>query len=93
MEIRHDEKRRRFVSAVEGGEAVLDYDRVGRDTLDYKHTFVPPEHRGRGIAERLVRHALDYARDNQLKVIPTCPFVASVIEEHPEYEPLIAGKD
>lgn len=90
MNIRHDERRRRFVTAVEGGEAVLDYDKVADDTLDYKHTFVPPEHRGRGIAGRLVRHALDYARDHDLKIIPTCPFVASVIRDHPEYDTLVA---
>ncbi|MBA3562645.1 MAG: N-acetyltransferase [Gammaproteobacteria bacterium] len=89
MKIEHDEKRRRFVAQIEGGEAVLDYDRVADDTLDYKHTFVPPENRGRGIAGRLVRHALDYARDNDLKVIPTCPFVAAVIGDYPEYEALI----
>lgn len=91
MKIEHDEKRRRFVARLDGSEAVLDYDRVADRTLDYKHTFVPPEHRGRGIAGLLVRHALDYARDNDLKVIPSCPFVAAVIGDHPEYEALIAS--
>ncbi|CAN5258369.1 GNAT family N-acetyltransferase [soil metagenome] len=91
MKIKHEESAGRFVAGLdEGAEAVLDYARVSADTLDYRHTFVPPEHRGRGVAGRLVRHALDYAREQGLKVIPSCPFVAEVMREHPEYAPLRA---
>lgn len=91
MNIRHDERIGRFVADIRGDEAVLDYTRIGDNILDYRHTFVPPEHRGHGIAGRLVRHALNYARDNQFSVIPSCPFVADLIRRNPEYQTLVAG--
>lgn len=91
MNITHDERIGRFVADIHGDEAVLDYTRISDHILDYRHTFVPPEHRGHGIAGRLVRHALDYARDNDLSVIPSCPFVADLIRRNPEYRTLVAG--
>ena len=67
--------------------AVAEYVR-GEGTLVLTHTFVPPEVRGRGLAERLVRVALDYARVERLRVVPSCSYVAAFVERHPE---LVAG--
>lgn len=91
MEIRHDAPRQRFVTEVDGHEGVLDYRRLADGTLDYRHTFVPPALRGRGVGARLVLHALDHARAQGVKIVPTCPFVERVIAEHPGYEDLVAG--
>jgi predicted GNAT family acetyltransferase len=32
---------------------------------------------------------LDLARERGLKVVPTCGFVATVIDEHPDYQDLL----
>src|SRR3546814_20129770 len=40
---------------------------------------------GRGVASKLIRAALDAARDERLKVVAQCEFVAAYIERHPEY--------
>lgn len=92
MNIRHDERIGRFVADIGGEEAVLDYTPVGANTLDFRHTFVPPAHRGHGIAGQLVRHGLDHAREHGLSVIPSCPFVAEWIRAHPDYRALVTGK-
>lgn len=92
MEIRHEAERQRFVAEIEGHEAVLDYRRRADGTLDYRHTFVPPALRGRGTGARLVLRALDHARDQGVKIIPTCPFVERVIADHPEYRDLVAER-
>lgn len=92
MEIRHDPDRGRFTAAVDGREATLSYRRVDDRTLDYTSTFVPPELRGRGVGARLVLHALDYAREHDQKVIPTCWFVGQVLDERPEYQDLTAER-
>lgn len=92
MEIRHESDRKRFVAQVEGGHGRLTYERLDDDTLDYRSTFVPRELRGEGIGEKLVLYALDYARDHGLEVVPTCPFVTRVIEDHPEYQDLITQR-
>ena len=88
MSIRHEPDKGRFVSDLDGAEAVLEYQPRSGGVLDYRHTFVPEALRGRGAAKELVLFALDYARDNGLKVLPTCPYVAKVIRENPEYSTL-----
>ena len=60
------------------------------DRMIFTHTVVPPELRGRGIAEKLVRAALAEARTAKRKVVPTCSYVAKFIERHKEYQDLVA---
>jgi len=80
MQLRHEPDRQRFVAVLEKGEGVLEYRAHGDGVLDYYHTFVPRELRGQGVAGRLVEFALKYAREQGLKVEPSCPFVAKVLE-------------
>jgi predicted GNAT family acetyltransferase len=88
-QIRHDAAQQRFSLKLGDARAVLDYARVDASTLDYRHTFVPPSIRGRGIASALTAYALRYARDENLKVIPSCPFVAAFVQRHPEHKPVV----
>lgn len=90
MEIRHDRAAHRFIADVDGGEAFLSYEPTGGDRLDFEHTFVPESARHRGVGAKIVLHALDYAREQGAAVIPTCPFVRRVLDEHDEYASLIA---
>jgi predicted GNAT family acetyltransferase len=92
FEIRHDEKGARFVAEVDEEEAVLEYERLGEATLDYRHTFVPRRLRDEGIGSDLVRFALDWAAENDHRIVPTCPFVRSYLEDHPEISGVIAQR-
>jgi predicted GNAT family acetyltransferase len=60
--------------------------------IAYIHTWVPEPLRERGIAARLARHALDFARAKGLPVVPLCPYVAEYIRQHPEYEDVVAPR-
>ena len=55
------------------------------------HTEVLPEYEGRGVGGTLVRFAIDDARRRGLRVIPTCPFVRSYVESHPETHDIVNG--
>ena len=55
------------------------------------HTEIQPSFRGRGLATRLVRSALDDIRGKGLKVTPLCPFVRGFIDRYPEYGDLVAN--
>ena len=92
IDIKHDRDRQRFVARLDGGEANLQYSQADEKTLDYQSTFVPEEYRKQGIGERLVLEALGFARENDYQVIPSCPFVRRVLEEHTEYDDVIARK-
>jgi uncharacterized protein len=57
--------------------------------IAFTHTEVDESLEGRGFGSRLVGAALEDAAKQGLDVVPLCPFVASYIEEHPEYERLL----
>jgi predicted GNAT family acetyltransferase len=92
IEIRHDTERERFVHNLDGDEAYVEYRMRDEETMDLRHTFVPEEHRHRGIAGAVVERALAHARANGLRVVATCPFVRSFLDEHPQYSDLIRRK-
>ena len=84
----HDNRsEQEFELDVDGHRAIAAYQREG-ETIVFTHTAVPPAIEGRGVASRLIRAALDSARDQKLTVVPQCPFVAAYIERHPEYRDL-----
>ena len=73
----------------EGGEvAYLEYS-VSGDVLELTHTEVPEKLRRRGLAGQLARAALDWAREQKLKVDVVCPIVQDFITKHPEYADLV----
>jgi len=89
IDVTHRPAERKFLAVVEGRENSLSYRQVDGDTLDLQHTWVDPKLRGRGIGERLVRAALDHARDEGLWVIPSCWYVGAIIRRRKEYAPLV----
>lgn len=89
--IEHDTEGHQFFSMVDGKKSWLNYTALpDGKTLDYRSTFTPPELRGQGIARKIVEFALEYAKENHYKVIPSCPYVRSYIEDHPEFRALIS---
>ena len=85
----HEPTRRRFVAHAGERESQLVYLRLEQDVVDFRSTYVDPSLRGHGVGEKLVRQALEWAREEGLKVIPSCWFVDTVVRRHPEYETLL----
>ncbi|MBO1417251.1 GNAT family N-acetyltransferase [Streptomyces sp. FH025] len=54
----------------------------------YPHTVVEPAFEGQGIGSALARAALDDARERDLPVLATCPFIKGWMLRHPEYTDL-----
>lgn len=90
MQVNRNENTHKFEVSMDGRLASLDYTMEGPD-LALDHTFVPREMRGQGIAQQLAETALNYARDNNFKVLPYCTFVQQYIADHPEYQDLVAS--
>jgi predicted GNAT family acetyltransferase len=61
------------------------------DTITILHTEIEPAFEHHGLAGQLARFALADIRQRGLRVIPTCPFFAKYIREHPEYDDLVIG--
>ena len=56
---------------------------AGQGIITIRHTEVDEALRGKNIGNKLLDHAVEYARKNSLKIIPLCPFVKSVFEKKP----------
>ena len=73
MEITHLPEDNLFKTVVDGYTAYVTY--IIRDgKLDIRHTIVPPEIGGRGIAAQLVKATYDYALKHHLQPIATCSY-------------------
>ena len=88
LTITHDEQAKRFETSIDGHTGYISYQERD-DKLVYDHTIVPQELGGRGIGSALVKHALNYARGQNKKVVPQCSFVSSYISKHPDYQDLL----
>jgi predicted GNAT family acetyltransferase len=76
-----NEKLLRFETPVGGDFAYVDY-RWYEGDIALMHTFVPLAGRGKGIAMKLAKHALDYAKEKKLQIMVYCPVVAQYIKTH-----------
>lgn len=84
MNIEHYPEKKVFQTTVDGETARLMY-HVTDGALDVRHTIVPDEISGRGIASALVKAAYDYALANGLVPVATCSYAVVWLERHPEY--------
>ena len=89
--VRNNEAENQFELDVEGQLAVSQY-RRRNGTIVFTHTEVPMELEGQGIGNELAKAALDYARSEELRVVPRCRFIAAFIERHPEYQDLVESE-
>ena len=89
IQVVHNKAEQRFETQVNGYLAEADYSLRG-DKIYFTHTGVPRSIGGQGVASKLVKTGLEYARENNLKVVPMCSFVAVYLRRHPEYKDLVA---
>ena len=88
--VHHNPTASRYETEVDGHLALAEYAEEG-DRIVFTHTYVPPELRSRGIAEKLVRAVLEEARREGRRIVPQCSYVALFIRRNPEFQPLVAG--
>lgn len=84
--IHHDREAQAFTLAASGDKAILQY-RLSRNpgpdgksgSVDFTHTYVPPQLRGQGLAESLVRHGLAWAKQENYDIHASCWYVAKFL--------------
>lgn len=62
-------------------KAELTYSKAGDTKIIIDHTEVSEELQGEDVGKNLVEHAVNYARENHLKIIPLCPFAKRIMEK------------
>ena len=79
-----------FYIEIEGKqEAMMTFVFAGEDKIIIDHTEVNPGNEGKGFGKKMVNKAVEYARENNLKIIPLCPFAKSVFDKVAEFRDVL----
>ena len=70
--------------------AEMTYTKAGKTKIIIDHTEVDASRKGEGIGKDLVKAGVDFARQNNLKIIPLCPFAKAEFEKHAEFADVLA---
>ena len=84
LEVTHNKANRTFEVWIDERLSKLDYIQEGKNFV-ITHVGVYPEHRGQGVAAKIVEAALQYARENALRVVPMCSYAAAYIRRNPKH--------
>ena len=91
LDIQHDAANSRFFTVVDGLQCEVDYQLAGT-RMSVNHTRVPVQLEGRGIAAAMVKQMLEWAKSQDLQVVPVCSYVSAYLQRHPEYQSLTAQR-
>lgn len=89
MDINHEDdgKKGKFYVMLDGKQdAAMTYVYAGENFI-IEHTEVHEVFKGQGVGHKLVEAAVNFARENNIKIKPLCPFVQVVFKKK---EPLYA---
>lgn len=95
LEITHKATDEGGAFLIQDGERELGHLRWRRSpagNLDGYTTFSDPELRGRGMARRLVDELVAMAQKEGVGILPTCPYIARVMNEDTTLTPLIRAE-
>ncbi len=87
-EIRDNPDAKRYELEVDGQVAVVTYN-LSPPNLMITETLVPVPLEGQGLASRLAKHVLGDAREQELLVLPVCPFFSGYLQKHPEWSDVV----
>ena len=71
------------------GEITYSDTKGGKWIID--HTYVDPNHRNQQIGEQLVKAVVGWAREEQVKLLPLCPFAKKEFEHQSSYQDIQAN--
>lgn len=91
-EIKHRESETRgmfYMDDESGIVSQLTYAKKENGVMLVDHTETRRSLEGQGLASIVLQHVINYAREQNLKIDPLCPFVEVQFELHPEYKDVL----
>lgn len=92
MLIEHQQQEQKgqwFVEPNDKRLAEMSYSRKAENKIVIEHTWVDDSLRGQHVGHYLVEAAVNFARENGIKIIAKCPFVQSVFERDPGFNDVL----
>lgn len=86
MEFIHEGKAFRHYNVAGEMDAEITYASKGEGVIEANHTFVDSSIRRQGVGRQLVDKLADFARGENLKIHPTCPYVVALFEKSTKYD-------
>jgi uncharacterized protein len=90
-EVFHNVAQQRFELRLGDALCLLDY-RLSPGKLVIYHTEVPQPVEHLGLAARMTRAALEFARSENLQVEPRCPYTAAFMHKNPKFAGLLVPR-
>ena len=87
----HNPSESRYEIHVDGEVAGFTQYRQRDGAIDFVHTEIDDAFEGQGLGSQLAGGALDAVRAEGRRVIATCPFIRGWIEQHEDYQDLLAA--
>jgi len=60
-----------------------------KDAIYLTHTEVPKALEGKGWGSAIIKATLAEIKEQDIKLVPLCPFVAAYIQKHPEWKSIL----
>ncbi|MDF2190235.1 GNAT family N-acetyltransferase [Paraflavitalea sp. CAU 1676] len=93
MLIKHKEGKVKSMFYVEEDGKILAemvYSKPSPNKMVIEHTEVDESLGGKGVGKQLVYAGVEFARTNNLKIVPLCPFAKKVLDRTPEWQDVLA---
>lgn len=88
MEVKHETNQKNGTFFIEDNGtriAYMAYVFAGDTKFIIDHTVVLPAYEGKGLGRQLVKAAVEFAREKNLKILPLCPYAKAVFDKTPDY--------
>lgn len=72
-----------YAKLEDGSKAYIKYE-VENGIMKLISTYTPPQHRGRGIARKLVEYAISLAQKNNWRIYPICSYAIHYFMKNPD---------
>ena len=93
MEIQKKKVVTKGICYVENDKTIMSkmlYTKPSPGKMNIEHTEVSEELKGQNVGYQLVKTAVEFARANNIKIIPLCPFANSVFKRKPEFADVLS---
>ena len=74
-----------YLEGTKGPLAKMVYTMPSPEKMIIEHTEVNEELKGQNVGYQLVKTAVEFAREHNIKILPLCPFANSVFKRKPEF--------
>lgn len=83
-----------FALAQEQGKraGMMSYSITSPTLIIIDHTEVEPAYKGKDVGKKMLYTIVEMAREKNIKIIPLCPYAASVFKKTPEIQDVLQNR-